>query len=119
MMRYAEMDDVPSSIYRDLIPPNPDDTLIISFDPADFLRTITAAGVRWFNAFMNVEYSITNRNNVCGNGVKAMLGQAATRNSPTAMFILVLCPVILTQTDGQPKMFADLFGEDLQTNDRP
>ena len=86
------------------------------------MRTVTATGaVTWFNAFMNmnVEYSITNRNDICGNGLKAMLGQAVTRTVPTVMFILVLCPVILNQTDGQPKMFADLYGEDLQTNNRP
>ena len=38
---------------------------------------------------------------------KHMLGQAVTRTVPTVMLILVQCPVFLTQTDGQPKMFAD------------
>lgn len=116
---YATIGD--ASQYYDLIPPSPDDTLVISCSPADFVRrvSVTAGGVVWFNAFMNVDYAITNANEICRDGVKAMLGQAVTRTVPTTMFVLLLCPVILTQTDGQPKMFRNLEGFDLVTNNRP
>lgn len=105
----------------DLIPPSPDDTLIISCSPGDFNRFEDEDGiVTWFNPFVGVHYDITNANEICAPRVKTMFGQAIGQAIPTTMFILILCPIILNQTDGRrPKMFADLEGDNLMTNNRP
>ena len=53
---------------------------------------------------------------ICGLGVKTRL--AEYRGVPTH-FIMIICPPVLEQIDGQPKMFADLLGTDLSDNTRP
>ena len=107
-----------ASPYASLIPPSPDDTLVSSCDP-DFVRTVVAGHFIWNNPTMDVQYSMTNANETCGHGVKAMLGQAVGGAATMTMFILISCPLIQSQTEGKPKMFRDLEGRNLVTNDRP
>lgn len=67
---------------------SPDDTLLFRCDPEDFVRSVVAGHVTQNNPTMDVQYSITNVNEICGHGVKAMLGQAVGGAVITTMFIL-------------------------------
>ncbi len=53
---------------------------------------------------------------ICGPGIKTRL--ARSRADPPN-FVMILCPPVLVQIDGQPMMFADLKGHDLSHNTWP
>ena len=103
---------------------NPSDVLVISCGPGDFQRDVDDNGiVTWFNTRTFLHFRIPNADVMCAPGVKAMFGQATgpafgQPDGPT-IYVLVLCPVILTQTDGRPKMFLDMNGGNLASNTRP
>lgn len=69
----------------------------------------------WRDSTTNGYYIITDEPEICPPGLKTRL--AAHRGEPFH-FIIILCPEVLTQTDGQYKMFATLGGDGL-TNTRP
>ena len=53
---------------------------------------------------------------ICGPGIKTRL--ARSRADPPN-FVMILCLPVLAQIDGQPKMFADIRGNDLSHNTWP
>lgn len=66
---------------------------------------------------------------LCGSGVKVMTATSVrpqddpnapmnADNGPPRYLVVILCPSVLTQTAGEPKMYADLAGTEL-SNTRP
>ena len=92
-----------------------DSTLCFTCDPDSFTRL---TGGWWY--FETVQYynvpGAVDDEDICGPGIKTRL--AEYRGDPWH-FIMIICPAVLEQTDGQPKMFADLEGTDLSHNTRP
>lgn len=89
-------------------------TLYFTCDPTSFVRV--AGG--WWNTVTQQYYSLpgaANEGDICGPGVKTRL--AESRQQPRH-FIMILCPLVLEQVDGQPKLYADLSGTELSHNTR-
>lgn len=93
------------------------DTLtIVICDPYVFVKIGRSyTDFLWMDSTTNRYYIITDEPEICPPGLKTRL--AIHRGEPFH-FIIILCPEVLTQTDGQYKMFATLSGDEL-TNTRP
>lgn len=92
-----------------------DSTLLFTCNPTSF----TKMSEGWWDTETMQYYNVpgaVNDGDICGSGMKTRL--AEHRGQPWH-FIMILCPAVLGQIDGQPKMFADLYGTDLSHNTRP
>lgn len=68
----------------------------------------------YFEIAPNYRFSNDDQNEVCPPGQKTRLGY----NDLNKLAIIILCAEVLTQTDGEPKMFLSMNGLDLSHNDR-
>ena len=92
--------------------------------PSTFSIVVDASGKElWYDTDTRLFFDIVPDNNVwahdhivvCPPGRKTRLGF----NSVNKLAIIILCAEVLTQTDGQPKMFVGINGVELSHNDRP
>ena len=85
--------------------------VLFSCDPYTFRKI---SGNNWWDRDTLQLYNITSADVICDSNTKTRL---ALRPEPFG-FVVILCPAVLTQTTGQPKMFATLDGAEL-SNTRP
>lgn len=102
---------------RHLNNPPWDNSLVFSCSVAVWERD-AGGGHFWYNSEMEWWYNFGEVDEICGAGVSTMLGMNVDIRVDFH-FIVVLCPKVLQQTPGQPKMYAALEHTDLQLNDRP
>lgn len=84
--------------------------LIFSCDPRTFTET---SDNKWWDSDTQQLY-IIGTDTICDYHTKTRL---AMRPQPFG-FVVILCPAVLSQRDGEPKMWADLAGREL-SNTRP
>lgn len=93
-------------------------SIYFSCDPTTFNKV----GVnQWFDSVTQHLYISTAEDVLCGPGVKVMMAASVrlqNPNGPPGYVVIILCPSVLTQTAGEPKMYADLAGTEL-SNTRP
>ena len=92
-----------------------DSTLLFTCNPVSFTR-LTGG---WWDTETIQYYNVpgaVNDDDICGPDIKTRL--AVHRGQPWH-FIMILCPPVLGQVEGQPKMFVDLSETDLSHNTRP
>ena len=92
-----------------------DSTLLFTCNPDSFVKLTRG----WWDSETRQYYNVpgaVDDGDICGPGVKTRL--ADYRGEPRH-YIMIICPPVLEQIDGEPKMFADLDGTDLSHNTRP
>lgn len=101
-------------------------SIYFSCDPTTFSKV----GLnQWFDTVTQQLYTSTANDMLCGSGVKVMTATSVrpqddpnapmnADNGPPRYLVVILCPSVLTQTAGEPKMYADLAGTEL-SNTRP
>lgn len=98
-----------------------DSTVRFECDPTTFSKvdSMNDASPFWVG-LDGVVLQITTDPVLCPTGLKTRIAEHPATTNPTtpAYFVVILCPEILTQTPGRPKMWATLFGEEL-TDTRP
>lgn len=96
-------------------------TVRFECDPTAFFKvdSMNDASPFWVG-LDGVVLQITTDPVLCPTGVKTRIAKHPATTNPTtpAYFVVILCPEILTQTPGRPKMWATLIGEEL-TDTRP
>lgn len=85
--------------------------LLFSCDPRTFTKT---SDNKWWDSDTQQLYIIGTADVICDYDTKTRL---ALRPEPFG-FVVILCPAVLTQRNGEPKMWADLAGQEL-SNTRP
>lgn len=85
--------------------------VLFSCDPRTFRKI---SGNNWWDRDTLQLYNITTADVICDSNTKTRL---ALRPEPFG-FVVILCPAVLTQRDGEPKMWATLDGTEL-SNTRP
>ena len=96
-------------------------TITFSCAPTTFRQVPNPTNPRqelWFDSDTGAYYNVAStywpddNNVICPPGQKTRLAYAQPR------VIIILCAEVLRQTDGEPKMFRDLNGGDLTSNNR-
>lgn len=95
---------------------NLDSATLFICDSARFMKVDTSTlNSQWYDPDSREVFIITSEPEICPAGLKTRL---ALHPGPPMYYVIILCPPVLTQTDGQPKMYGTLDGLSL-ANSRP
>lgn len=106
--------DVDASLPEDL--QRIDSTVHFECDPTAFVKVESSRGSPLWVGPDGVAVEMTRDAALCPPGVKTRVAEHPATTNPTtpAYFVVMLCPEILTQTPGRPKMWATLVGTELE-----